>query len=239
MQNFPAPKMYTAKLSEKEVLNDKFMKYHFELIEPTKIEFLSGQYVSFIVSEKGERRSYSISSSPALNHSFEVTVDITPDGLGVTFFKNLEFGEEVKVLGPLGKFVLQDEPKEDNLVFIATGSGVAPFKSMVLDLLQSKKDSRKIILYWGLRHAEDMIWQDEFQELSQNFPQFHFHPVLSKAQQEWPLCRGHVTDCIGIHDLPEKAGYYLCGAKQMIADVQEVLLKRGVSEEAIHFEKFD
>ena len=236
--------MYTVKLSEKEVLNDKFIEFHFELVEPNKIEFIAGQYVSFIVSEKEERRSYSISSSPKLAHGFKITLDITPDGLGVQFFKNLEFGQEVKVLGPLGNFVLQDEPKEDSIVFIATGSGVAPFHSMILDLLQnnsesSTKDTRNITLYWGLRHAEDMIWQDEFQELAQDFPRFQFHPVLSKAQQEWPLCRGHVTDCVGIHDLPENAGFYLCGAKQMIADVQKVLLKRGVQQEAIHYEKFD
>jgi NAD(P)H-flavin reductase len=233
-----APQAYTAKLSDKQVLNDKFTVFHFELVEPNKMEFLSGQYVSFAVSDSGERRSYSISSTPDIQHGFEVTIDVTPNGIGVQFFNDLEFGSEVKFLGPMGQFILQEEPKEEALVFVATGSGVAPMRSMIVDLLRNKNDQRDITLYWGLRYEEQMIWQDEMQDYAQMFKNFHFHPVLSKAKQEWPLCRGRVTDCLDIHDLPENAGYYLCGNTAMIEDVKKILTKRGVVEGSIHHEKF-
>ena len=98
--------------------------------------------------------------------------------------------------------------------------------------------SRPIILYWGLRHAEDLIYQDEFQQLSTAFPNFKFHPVLSQSPNEWSLCRGRVTDCLSIHDLMPNSGYYLCGNQTMIADVITVLTQRGVAAEKIHHEKF-
>lgn len=234
----PTPQTYKAKLADKRVMNDKFTIFHFELVEPNKMEFLAGQYVSFLVSESGERRAYSISSSPDVKHGFDITLDITPDGLGVQFFRNLDFGEEVEFLGPVGQFVIQEEPREDSIVFVATGSGVAPMRSMVVDLLINKRDQREITLYWGLRYEEQMMWQDEMQDYAQKFKNFRFHPVLSKAKQEWPLCKGRVTNCLEIHDLPENAGYYLCGSTAMIEDAKAVLVKRGVAEASIHHEKF-
>jgi len=229
---------FKAKLSEKQVINEKFTTYHFELVEPNKMEFLSGQYVSFAVSDTGERRSYSISSSPDVTHSFEVTIDVKPNGIGIQFFENLVFGDEVSLMGPMGQFFIQEEPREDEIALIATGSGVAPMRSMIIDLLKNKGDKRKLTLYWGLRHEEDMIWQDEFQDYAQTFENFNFHPTLSQAKQEWPLCRGRVTDCLDIHELPTNAGFYLCGSSQMIQDVKGILIKKGVSEAAIHHEKF-
>lgn len=232
------PQVYKAKLADKIVLNEKFTTYRFELVTPNQFIFSAGQYVSFLVSDKGERRSYSISSSPDIDHGFEITVDVVPAGLGVTFFENLNFGDEVQVLGPMGEFIIQPGELENEIVFIATGSGVAPMRSMIIDLLRNKGDQRKIILYWGLRHEENLIWQDEFQDYAQTFANFSFHPVLSQARQEWPLCRGHVTDCLSIHDLPEQAGYYLCGSTAMIEDVKKVLTDRGINKSFIHHEKF-
>jgi len=232
------PQVYKAKLADKEVLNEKFVRFDFELIDPTKIEFLAGQYVSFLVAKTGERRSYSISSSPDVSHGFSITVDITPDGLGVKFLQGLEFGSEVQILGPMGAFVIKQEPKEAELVFIATGSGIAPFRSMIIDLLRNQGDQRQITLYWGLRHEEDMIWADEFQDYAQTFANFTFHPVMSQARQEWPLCRGHVTDCLAVHTIPTNAGFYLCGNTAMVQDVKKTLSDKGVAETNIHHEKF-
>lgn len=232
------PKVFKAKLADKEVLNEKFIVYRFELVEPTQLDFKAGQYVSILVSEKGERRAYSISSPPDKQHGFDVTVDVGPAGLGVTFLANLAFGQEVQVLAPMGEFVIEDNPQEQEIALVATGSGIAPMRSMIIDLLKNKNEQRRITLYWGLRHEEDMIWQEEFQDYAQTFSNFTFHPVMSKARQEWPLCRGHVTDCLSVHDLSENTGYYLCGSTAMIEDVKKVLIGRGVGESFIHHEKF-
>jgi ferredoxin-NADP reductase len=236
--NLPVPQQFTVKLSHKTVLNPKFEHYDFELVSPNKMSFVAGQYVSFAVSDQGHRRSWSICSSPSIDHGFEIVIDPAPMGVGTQFLQSMKPGDEAQVLGPLGRFVIDESGAEQAIVFIATGVGITPFRSMILDLLQVKNDQRPMTLYWGLRHAEDLIWQDEFQELSAHFKNFRFHPVLSRAAQEWPLCRGRVTDCLSIHALPENAGYYLCGNDQMITDVRSLLEGKGVAPERIHREKF-
>jgi ferredoxin-NADP reductase len=232
------PKPCRVKLSEKKILNSKFVQYHFEMLEPSRFEFAAGQYVSLLVQDEGHRRSYSIFSDPQLGHAFELFVDITPNGVGVQYLNNLQFGQEAQVLAPLGMFTVGEEATAKPIVFIATGAGIAPFRSMILDELHNKKNTQQIQLYWGLRHEEHMCWQDEFQELAESYPNFHFHPVLSQALPEWPLCRGHVTDCLVVHDLLPDAHYYLCGNERMIADTMKLLGERGVQKANLHHEKF-
>lgn len=237
---FAPPKQYRAKLEDKVQHNEKYFQYMFELVEPNEMPFVAGQYVSIKVSDSGERRSYSIVSSPDIKHGFELAIDISPGGIGSKYFQTLQFGQEIQALGPMGRFVIEDEAAalEPALIFIATGSGIAPFHSMLIDMLQVRHDTRPMILYWGLRHETDLFWELEFQELSQNFPNFSFHPVISRPGAEWKLCTGHVSDCLITHGITKPAGYYLCGNKPMIEETTALLLENGVEAAAIHHEKF-
>jgi ferredoxin-NADP reductase len=231
------PQEFTAKLEEKVVHNDKFIQLSFELVEPFQMQFAAGQYVSVKVAADGTRRSYSICSRPDIDHGFELLVELIPNGVGSQFFDQLEYGETVSLLAPLGRFNIEPQPV-DELVFVATGSGVTPFRSMILDQLQLQQDSRPMTLFWGLRHVDYLFWQDEFMELAENFANFTFHPVISQPVPDWLLCRGRVTDCLSVHQLPENAAYYLCGSSQMIDDVSQLLIKKEVAQDNIHFEKF-
>ncbi len=233
------PRRGKARLSEKVQLNDKYTQYYFEMVEPFAFEFLSGQYVSVQVSPRGDRRPYSICSSPDKKHAFELLLDLIPGGLGSNFLYQLPFGSEVDILAPMGVFTLADPTTEDAIVLIATGSGIAPFRSMILDLLQGKHDQRQIIFYWGLRHEQYLFWQDEFLELAESFSNFHFHPVISQPTPQWPLCHGRVTDCLSVHEQPANAGYYLCGNTQMVEQVVQQLTEKGVAKDHIHHEKFN
>ncbi|MFH2118560.1 MAG: FAD-binding oxidoreductase [Candidatus Paceibacterota bacterium] len=236
--NQKTPQQYQVRLADKLVFNAKFERYTFELVEPNQLKFSAGQYVSFAVSDQGHRRSWSICSSPEIEHSFEILIDPTPMGMGTQFLQNLKLGDEAQMMAPMGQLMIDENGVEQALVFVATGAGIAPFRSMILDLLQVKKDTRPMILHWGLRHEEELIWQDEFQELTENFPNFQFHPVISQATQEWSLCRGRVTDCLSVHQLLANAGYYLCGSEQMVQDVTSLLNSKSISPERIHREKF-
>lgn len=239
MSTVTQPQQFTAKLKDKVQLNDYYWMHSFEVVEPHILEFKAGQYVSIKVSDKGERRSYSISSSPAVQHGFDLLVDHQPNGLGCQYIANLQFGEEIAVLAPLGIFTVHDGDAEDELVFIATGSGIAPFLSMVYDQLQVKKDTRPITLYWGMRHETDLCLMEDLQNMAETFNNFSIYPVLSQATNAWTLSRGRVTDMMRVHEFSEHAGYYLCGSEAMIADVKKVLeTEKNVSEAQIHHEKF-
>lgn len=232
------PQQFKARIEDRVVHNDKFMTVSFELIEPNRMPFQAGQYVSIKVDEAGTRRSYSIASRPDIDHGFELAIDVTPGGVGTTFLQNSPIGTEVSVLGPMGAFVIEDDPTEKAIVLVATGSGIAPLRSMLLDLLQVKGDTRPIRLHWGIRYVESLFWENDFQDLVEAYPNFSFDPVISRASEGWTLCRGRVTDCLAHHELPPEAGYYLCGGKPMIESVSQLLAERGVGPEHIHHEKF-
>lgn len=235
------PQVFTAKLSDRVILNEKFHHYYFELEQPSHIEFKAGQYISLSLPDGQERRSYSICSAPDKDHGFEVLLDIAPQGKATKYLENITFGQEISFLAPLGLFVVPEElttlPNQP-LVFIATGSGIAPYRGLLLDQLQQKNNRNQMTLYWGMRHEDQLIWLDEFEDLMVSYPNFKFHPVISQAKPEWPLCRGRVNNCISAHPQLEFADYFLCGSSQMIDDMVQLLSQMGVPKAKIHREKF-
>ena len=233
------PQKYTARLEDKVEYNPNYTQYSFELVSPNKLTFQAGQYISLKASDLGERRSYSICSTPDNDHQFDLLVRHIKTGLGSQFLQNLEFGDEVEVLAPMGRFVVPDDLSAEHLIFVATGSGIAPFKSMIEDQLRNKQDQRQITLHWGMRQADDLFWLELWQDLDETFDNFHFHPVLSQAPEVWTLCRGRVTDCLNVHDRPDNAAYFLCGSQVMIKDVTQLLEQKGIDQQLIITEKFN
>jgi ferredoxin-NADP reductase len=233
------PKLYTATLVERIDLTEKFIHLKFELVEPHTLEFVAGQYASISMPDGQSRRSYSMCHSPSSTHGFELMVDVSPGGIGSTYLNNLKIGEQIVALSPLGRFTV--EPfweRTTPIVFIATGSGITPYRSMISALFEAGQTQRPMTLFWGLRNVKDLFWQDEFQRLAQQYPSFHFHPVISRPEVEWPLCVGRVTDCLTIHQLPADADYLLCGNASMIQDATLKLEQLGVPKDRLHFEKF-
>lgn len=234
---------FRVRLAWENALNERFTLFHFELTEPNQLEFLAGQYMLVEVPETGHQRSYSIASPPNLEHAIEMLVDLQPQGPGTRYLAQLKPGDEVKMLGPLGHFVVPERntelgQSEQKLWFIATGSGIAPFKGMIEDLLITQQDDRPITLIWGLRHETDQFWYDDFSILAQEHANFSFQPVLSQPREEWPFHKGYVTDVLAIQSEFAHTGYFLCGSNAMIQDVRQLLKEKGVEPEHIHMESF-
>ncbi len=237
---FAKAQKYRARVSEKYFLteNEHFLYIKFELIEPNHMDFLAGQYVSLAVNASGERRSYSIATTPDNTHGFSLVAEMVPEGKGSLFLQQLPLGAEVEVLGPLGRFVVDDT--EHKLLFVATGSGIVPIYSMINDLLLNKHETRQMRLHWGLRSEPNMFWFDNFERLMEDYPNFVFDPVLSQPGESWSLCRGHVQDCLRrdfTQGLGEWSGY-VCGNPGMVEEVTGVLTELGMPTELTHHEKF-
>lgn len=230
---------YIAKVAEHSLLQGKYQWITFELIKPNELEFLAGQYIMLTVPGMMQKRSYSIASAPAVKHQFDLLVDVSPQGDGSLYLQSLNPGEEVQFMAPAGQFYMADNPEEERLAFVATGSGISAVRSMILDRLQTHQDKRPMTLHWGMRFAEDLFWEEDFRRLENEFENFRFDLVLSKAPASWPLCTGRVTDCLA-KEYPDfgKTGFYLCGNTPMIQSTLELLTGRGVSPERIHHEKF-
>ncbi len=234
---------FKARVADKQMLASKFLWAHLELVQPDRIEFTAGQYLMMRVPGLMGLKQYSIVSAPSINHAVELLVDVAPQGLGSKYLQSLKPGDEVEFMAPAGRFVVTPQSSaaglEQELWFVATGSGISSIKGMIVDLLVDKQDKRPMWLSWGLRYPEDVFWFSEFAELSEEHDNFTFDPVLSKPSGGWKFCEGHVTDCIMKHHKNfSNVGAYLCGNKGMIEEVSKILQDKGVPVERIHHEEY-
>jgi NAD(P)H-flavin reductase len=230
---------YKARVADHTLIKGKFQYVTFELLEPKALAFKAGQFVMMNVPGMAAKRSYSIASNPTDAYKIDILVDVSPQGDGSLYLQSLNPGEEVTFMGPGGQFVVADNATEQKLVFIATGSGISAIKSMITNLLQSNQDPRPITLHWGLRRLEDIFWEQDLLLLEGSFKNFRFDIVLSQPPENWPLCSGHVTDCLGKHYADYlQTGFYMCGNKHMITDVVAFLQAKGVPATNIHHEQF-
>ncbi len=230
------PNFKIAKTISHTVLADKFHYFVFETTTP--LNFNPGQYISIQV---GPQRINSYSIAGTVNsHQIEILVDTSPEGIGSHYFENLKEGEEVKLLGPFGNFSYKPDNNVHELVFLGTGSGIAPLRCIIKSLLQNDHLTTPMTLYFGLRYQTDLFWQQEFESLTSQYPNFHFKLSLSKPDDSWTGLKGHITDHL-VHDFPDcsKVNAYLCGGQAMIKEARQLLTTAGCPDNHIYQEKFD
>jgi NAD(P)H-flavin reductase len=201
--------------------------------------FLGGQYYSFKVADK-VNRSYSIASGPQ-QKDIEFIVDITPGGPGSKFVEALKPGDEFSGMGAFGFFTLEKTntaDSEEPLLFVATGTGIAPFRSMIIDLLENKKTTRPITLYFGLRYDDQTYYFEDFYKLAEKYPNFRFVPVISRPSEKWSGEVGHCQTSIMKQPVVENAKVYICGRSETVVAMAQDLIDYGYPKERVHFEKF-
>lgn len=229
------PDFKKAKVIKNEVIASTYHDIWLEV--GSEFEFEPGQFISVRVSE-ARINSYSIAGRVD-ESKIGLLVDVKPGGPGSQFFAGLREGNEVEFLGPLGKFVLQPNDGSEHLIFLGTGSGIAPLKCMIEAALREEKMTKPITLYFGLRYREDVFWDGYFRELEGGYENFGFKLCLSKPDESWQGLRGHITDFLRT-DFPDasKCSAYLCGAEAMIREAEGILKELGMSPERIYHEKF-
>lgn len=239
MIQLPKPQKYTSRLASIEKVSSKVYVKRFELVEPKEITFLPGQTVMLYVAS-GVNRSMSIASPPSEKSSILVAHDVSPMGPYSQWTVNAKVGDQMSFMGPLGAFVLDTESRRKK-VFVATGSGIAPFRSMLLDYL-TQGGTDEVILYWGLRLVEDIFWQKELEEIATKHPNFHFVLTLSQPSETWQSAggrRGHVQEHIFAQEKDlVGSDWYLCGSKEMINEMRDKLKSAGVPDAQVKFELF-
>ena len=162
-------------------------RFWIEVPEVESFDFKAGQFVTLdlpIHEQKNKRwRSYSIASAPDGTNVFELVIVFLEGGLGTTYlFNEVSVGSELTLRGPQGKFVLPETIAED-LYFICTGTGIAPFRAMSHFIHTHKSPHQEVHLIFGCRKLEDGLYVDELKELEKMEPGFHFHPCYSRENE--------------------------------------------------------
>ncbi|MDB4940241.1 MAG: putative reductase [Candidatus Doudnabacteria bacterium] len=227
--------LYSVELLSRKQVTSKLYDLKVRLIEPNTMVFKAGQCVGFQIAEK-EKRLYSIASVPERPNELSFCVDVSHMGVGSQFILALNIGERFTIEGPYGAFTVNDESHD--LLFIATGAGIAPFKSIIAQLL-SKNYPKDITLLFGVRSEEDKIYFDFFEKLSQENHNFFFIPTFSQPKGVWNGAKGRVTNFIEEnYEAYKDHRPYICGSPVMVKEVRALLMAKGKEAREIKLELF-
>lgn len=196
-------------------------RFWLQLPEGADFDFKAGQFVTFDlpIAEKriGRWRSYSIANHPDHTRVLEFCIVHNTQGPGSSYlFDQVQVGSSIRFKGPDGTFVLPAVLDMD-IVMVCTGTGLAPFRSMLWDLYFTMKPYRYIHLIFGTRHETGILYREELVELKKCLPRFHYDLVLSR-EPTWPGWQGYV------HQVYQQTyarrrddiRFMLCGWTQMI-----------------------
>jgi Na+-transporting NADH:ubiquinone oxidoreductase subunit F len=220
----------------------KGLRIHLE--QPDVIQFVPGQYLQLEVPPYGSnvkpcRRTYSICSPPSDNRCIELMIRRVPGGICTTWiFTLLKEGDRVNLRGPYGRLCLSatDRP----MIWIAGGSGMAPFWSMIRDM-RERRIQRPCTYFFGAVQRRDLFLLDEMAEIEKALPNFRFIPALSQPAPEdkWDGDVGLVTDVVARRVVDYSVNeFYLCGSGPMVDAVRALLEAKGVAAERMFFDRF-
>lgn len=205
-------------------------------IEADGFQFRPGQYMNVLLDDGGHR-SFSMASAPAGNQ-VDFHVRRIPGGRFTDGgLRGLAAGDRLAVEIPLGRFGYHAEDFRP-VVMAATGTGLAPIKSM-LESLMDDPDCPPVSLYWGVRTEADLYLADAIRAWGERLYEFRFVPVLSRPGAAWRGRTGHVQDALA-HDFPDLSEHavYLCGSPAMVADARRRALALHASAAHVYVDGF-
>ena len=244
--------MPIAKLQHIENETPTTKRFYFQAIDLDKIDFIPGQFISFEfpIHEKQSKRvrHYSIASAPNGNNLFEVVIVKKEGGAGTEWLWKQEIGVEIPFTGPSGIMVM-DENKIKNHIFICTGTGIGPFRSMLWDIYNKNIPTGDLIMVFGTRDKQSMLYVDDMLELEKNLPQMKYLPILSREDLNGR--QGYVhkvyTEVVnGYFEQMVEGTYndldcvfYICGWKDMVKEARTNLMAMGFDKKQIKQEIYE
>ncbi|MGC4101598.1 ferredoxin--NADP reductase [Ferruginibacter sp.] len=228
---------------ENETANTR--RFWMEVPELERFDFKPGQFVTLdlpIHEKKNKRwRSYSIASWPDGSNVFELVIVLMEEGAGTTYlFNEVTVGSEILFRGAQGVFTLP-EVMETDYYLICTGTGIAPFRSMLHGITRHSIPHKNVYLIFGTRKVENLLYFEELNALAAANEGIHYIPVLSR--EDWDGVKGYVHQVYKELISKKKNGdelppahFYLCGWKNMIDEAKETITAMGYDRKAIHQE---
>ncbi len=230
-----------AKLIDFRELTPGVRHFVFEAADVDSLEFLPGQFASLtqLIDGREITRAYSFASAPIHGNRFELCLNRVPDGMFSAQLFEMKPGDTVDMRPPLGTFTLRNAARE--AIFVATGTGIAPFRSMLKAHLN--ESSAPVTLIFGARHEHGLVYREEFEEMERRVPHFRFWPVVSRPGADWHGRTGRVQPWLreAMETIPDKhsVDVYLCGLKEMVNDSRTMLREMGLDRKQIFYEKYD
>jgi CDP-4-dehydro-6-deoxyglucose reductase len=231
----PPVQTVPCRISALERLAPDVMQVRLRLPPTTAFSWLAGQYID-VIGPGALRRSYSVANAHQGVQNLELHIRAVETGaMSRYWFSQAKVNDLLRLNGPVGTFFLRDCSGLD-LVFLATGTGIAPIKAMLEDLVHQKQQDkpRTVTVYWGARTEPDL-----YNVSLPNVPAIRFVPVLSRATAPWAGACGHVQQAY-MADSPQlhNAVVYACGSDAMIQSAKQALLQAGLPSKRFYADAF-
>jgi benzoate/toluate 1,2-dioxygenase reductase subunit len=224
---------FSATVSKVEPHNDAAVVLELD-VDASAPVFLPGQYVNINVPGSGQHRSYSFSSAPGQS-KVSFLIKRIPGGVMSTWLDAAQPGNTLELIGPLGSFYLR--AVERPLLFLAGGTGLAPFLSM-LEVLARADSQQKVHLIYGVTRDLDLVQVDAIETYLAKLPNFTYTTVVADTDSTHPR-KGWVTQHMPAEVLNEgDVDVYLCGPPPMVDAVRKYFDDNGVKPNSFHYEKF-
>tara|TARA_B100001750_G_C15488282_1_gene589614 strand:- start:484 stop:1737 length:1254 start_codon:yes stop_codon:yes gene_type:complete len=203
-------------------------------------------------NEDGVFRAYSMANHPAEGNIVMLNVRIAhppphqwdaPPGIASSYIYNLKSGDKVTISGPYGEFFIKETERE--MIYIGGGAGMAPMRSHLFHLFHTLRTGRKVSYWYGARSLREMFYDNQFQKIKDEFPNFSYHVALSDPLEEdnWEGYTGFIhqvlhDNYLENHDDPTEIEYYICGPPPMLIACRNMLDELGVEPDMIDFDDF-
>ncbi len=210
-------------------------------VGPDPMPFIAGQWIDlYVPTPSGPiKRAYSIASAPA-DREVELAVTRVEGGVASPTLHALVPGDAVAFDGPLGFFTRDAAARAEPALFVATGTGLSPFRSMLRERM-AKPRQPPVTLLFGARSQADILWRDEIEQLASQDPSLRFEVTLSQPQAGWSGRTGYVQSHLAA--LVREAGappVYICGLSKMVSEVRALLKSElQYDRKRIHSERYD
>ncbi|WP_200980074.1 FAD-binding oxidoreductase [Echinicola sp. 20G] len=232
--NIPAVKTLPTKIQSIEKLNDTVIKVVLRFPPNQAIEYLPGQYVDII--RGGVKRSYSIANAPKGDRTLTFFIKNYEGGeMSRYWFDEAKVNDLLRVQGPKGTFFLRELDNSKNIVFLATGTGIAPVMA-ILESIKNQKEGLSIpevFVFWGGRFKADHFCSLEELNLSINYI-----PVLSREKLPG-IETGYIQQVLLRKNIDLKNSvFYACGSDNMIHESKDLLMAKGINEHNFYSDAF-
>lgn len=234
-QIIPEVKTLPARISSLEKLAPDVLSVKLRFPPNSSLAYLAGQYID-VIGPGGIRRSYSVANSPASDMQLQLHIRAVQGGsMSDYWFNQAKANDLVRISGPLGSFFMRPLAGLQ-VVFLATGTGIAPVKAMLEQLASAptRDQPLSVTVYWGGREPQDL-----YANPSQWHPTLRYVPVLSRAPEGWTGTRGYVQEAL-IADVPDftHTVVYACGSDAMIQSAKIALTQAGLPDKRFYSDAF-
>jgi CDP-4-dehydro-6-deoxyglucose reductase len=231
----PTVKTLPARINSLQKLAPDVLRVILRVPPNSILNYLPGQYVN-VIGAGGVRRSYSVANAPSADGQLELHIRAVAGGVMSDYwFSEAKADDLVRINGPLGSFFLRETAGLD-LVFLATGTGIAPIKAMIeaMPQLAASKLPRSVTVVWGGRVPDDM-----YLDVAAMPGNHIFIPVLSRASTCWSGERGYVQQALlEVQRDLSKAAVYACGSDAMIHSARRSMFEAGLPSNRFYSDAF-